>query len=59
MAITAQQKRKIKLVEKEKKKKTAEELIKKSEKVWRDENLVRIVESPPLKKDGSMNLTEI
>jgi len=59
MAITAKYKKeKIALVEKEKKKKTVEELIEKSKKAFNSKLIVEIVEKASVNKDGKVNLTK-
>ncbi len=60
MTMTAQhRKEKIKLVEKEKRKKTAEELIEKSKKAFNSKLVVEIVEKALVNKDGKVNLTKV
>ena len=66
MAKTAQEKTRIKKIEKEKRetikaarKKTAEELFERSLKAWKDPKLVEIVQNVPINKDGRINLTEV
>lgn len=59
MTVTARhRKEKIKLVEKEKRKKTAEELIEKSKKAFNSKLIVEIVGKAPANKDGKVSLTK-